>query len=154
MDVGAGILFRILKAKRTEPLLEPRIEPVPPTGQQLVQRCISERLEMVRMSGGGSAQRVPDVRKIPVFETLESDVSHIVSFAGKSCAAPGRPVTRGALQLPVLFCSCSDYSVQLDAIIFTFSTFSRGASALSLLPAAGLADRSASVPLISTFSPT
>lgn len=81
-DVGAlleirfSVFFRVSEAERSEPRFEPGIEPLSATIEQLRERCIHQRFEVIGMPRRRAAERVPDIRDLTIFETLEPDISH------------------------------------------------------------------------------
>jgi len=173
VEVCVSVLLRVLQAEGTKPLFKPGVKSVAAPGDELVQRVVGELLEMVGVAGGCTSQCVPDIRKVPVLQTLKPDVSHIATDSqelrrpwplawtrdGLSLRCVERSLTSPRLaRFPSLASAAPlvllPYSVQVFAIILTLSTFNRGAAALSALLAFELSDRAASVPVISTFSPT
>ncbi len=85
-EVGFGVFARISKTEGTEPLLEPRVQALAATIQQLRETHIGQTFEMIGMSHRGAAERVPHIREIAIFEALKARVSHVPGKCN-ACAA-------------------------------------------------------------------
>jgi hypothetical protein len=85
-QVDGGVLLGIRQAERPESFFEPRFEALVAACDQFAKTLVHKPLKVIGVTSGGTAERVPDIGELAIFQALESDVTHAVALC-KMCAA-------------------------------------------------------------------